>query len=100
MNNEENFIIPVFSTSRETIKTVETSTEKRKGVVLKDELKSDADIKKMNEVALTIRLDKDLRKAFEIVAKSKDRSTSSLVRELMKESVRKHISSAQMNLLK
>lgn len=100
MNNEENFIIPVFSTSRETIKTVETSTEKRKGVVLKDEFKSDADIKKMNEVAMTIRLDKDLRKAFEIVAKSKDRSASSLVRELMKEAVKKNISSAQMNLLK
>jgi hypothetical protein len=30
MNNEENFIDPVFSTSRKTIKTTKTSIKKRK----------------------------------------------------------------------
>jgi predicted transcriptional regulator len=59
-----------------------------------------AAVKKLNEVAMTVRLDKDLRKAFEAVARSKDRSTSSLIREFMRESVKKNMSSAQMNLLK
>lgn len=56
--------------------------------------------KKLNEVAMTVRLDKDLRKAFETVARSKDRSASSLIREFMRDVVKKNMSSAQMNLLK
>lgn len=61
---------------------------------------SHAVIKKMNEVAMTVRLDKDLRKAFEAVARSKDRSASSLIREFMRDAVKRNMSSAQMNLLK
>lgn len=49
---------------------------------------------------ISFKVDIDLRTAFEALAKSKDRSVSSLIREFMRESVRKNMSSAQMNLLK
>lgn len=63
-------------------------------------LDSHAATKRLNEVAMTVRLDKDLRKAFESVARSKDRSASSLIREFMRETVKKNLSSAQMSLIK
>ena len=63
-------------------------------------MSSDAAIRKLNEVAMTVRLDKDLRKSFEEVARSKDRSASSLIREFMRESVKRNLSTSQMSLLK
>lgn len=58
--------------------------------------------KKKKEVlaGISFKVDIGLRTAFEAFARSQDRSASSLIREFMRESVRKNMSSAQMNLLK